>query len=297
MNNKIKSNMALLGTAIIWGGAFVAQRSGMDSMGPFMYSFFRMLFAILALLPLMLITEKRNKKKEVEIDKPKDVLIGGICVGIVYFIAANLQQIGLIYVDAGKTAFITALYILLVPIIGLFLKKKITRLNWVGAVVGVVGLYFLCIKDGFAIAGGDFIVLVGSLFWAIHILLFDYFTVRISAAKLVIMQSMVTAVLSLAVALFTEDISFGGFVDAIPTLIYSGALSAGVAFTLQAIGQKHANPITASIILSTESVFGAICGFIFLHEIMSGREFIGCGLMLVAIVVSQLPSKPLSLKK
>lgn len=297
MNNKIKSNMALLGTAIIWGGAFVAQRSGMDSMGPFMYSFFRMLFAILALLPLMLITEKRNKKKEVEIDKPKDVLIGGICVGIVYFIAANLQQIGLIYVDAGKTAFITALYILLVPIIGLFLKKKITRLNWVGAVVGVVGLYFLCIKDGIAIAGGDFIVLVGSLFWAIHILLFDYFTVRISAAKLVIMQSMVTAVLSLAVALFTEDISFGGFVDAIPTLIYSGALSAGVAFTLQAIGQKHANPITASIILSTESVFGAICGFIFLHEIMSGREFIGCGLMLVAIVVSQLPSKPLSLKK
>lgn len=291
-NSRIKANAALLGTAIIWGGAFVVQRNGMDSLGPFMFSSIRMFLGALALIPVIIVTDARNRKspEPVELDRKKDVIIGGTVAGVVYFIAANLQQVGLVSVDAGKTAFITALYILLVPIIGVFLKHKITKLNWIGAIIGVAGLYFLCIKNGFTIARGDFTVLVGSLFWAFHILTIDHFTDRVTSAKLIAAQSVVAGILSLIVALVTETSTWDGVAAAIPNLLYSGVLSAGVAFTLQAAGQKHANATTASIILSTESLFGAICGFLFLHEVMTGRELFGCALMLAAIVISQLPS-------
>ena len=291
MNKRLKSNACLLGTAIIWGGAFVVQREGMGSVGPFMFSGVRMLMAVAVLLPLVIRDAKKKKDFDPGIVKSerKYMLLGGTCAGIVYFLAANLQQVGLVSVDAGKTAFITALYILLTPLVGIFLKQKINALNWIGAVIGVFGLYFLCITKEFTIERGDLIILIGALFWALHIQTIDHFTLKTPSVNLICMQSLVAGIISLIIGFTTETNTVQGIVENIPNLFYSGVISAGLAFTLQAMGQKHANPTTASIILSTEALFGAVCGFIFLHEVMSGRELLGCGLMMAAIIISQIP--------
>lgn len=278
---------------MIWGATFVAQKSGMDTVGPFMFNCIRMFLGAAVLMPVIIISELKRKKsgQPAAGDSRKDVIAGGLATGVVYFFAANLQQVGLVSVDAGKTAFITALYILLVPLLGVFLKHKVTKQNWIGAVIGTAGLYLLCITDGFSIAKGDFIVLIGALFWAIHILVVDYFTVSVSSAKLIAGQSLVAGVMSLTVSLLTETNSWAGIIENAPSLLYAGILASGIAYTLQAEGQKFANPSTASIILSTESLFGAVSGFLFLHEVMTGRELTGCVLMLAAIIVSQIPSR------
>lgn len=278
---------------MIWGATFVAQKSGMDTVGPFMFNCIRMFLGAAVLMPVIIIGELKRKKsgQPAAGDSRKDVIAGGLATGVVYFFAANLQQVGLVSVDAGKTAFITALYILLVPLLGVFLKHKVTKQNWIGAVIGTAGLYLLCITDGFSIAKGDFIVLIGALFWAIHILVVDHFTVSVSSAKLIAGQSLVAGVMSLTVSLLTETNTWAGIIENAPSLLYAGILASGIAYTLQAEGQKFANPSTASIILSTESLFGAVSGFLFLHEVMTGRELTGCVLMLAAIIVSQIPSR------
>lgn len=290
---RLKGNVILLCTAMIWGATFVAQKSGMDTVGPFMFNCIRMFLGAAVLMPVIIIGELKRKKsgQPAAGDSRKDVIAGGLATGVVYFFAANLQQVGLVSVDAGKTAFITALYILLVPLLGVFLKHKVTKQNWIGAVIGTAGLYLLCITDGFSIAKGDFIVLIGALFWAIHILVVDHFTVSVSSAKLIAGQSLVAGVMSLTVSLLTETNTWAGIIENAPSLLYAGILASGIAYTLQAEGQKFANPSTASIILSTESLFGAVSGFLFLHEVMTGRELTGCVLMLAAIIVSQIPSR------
>ncbi|MDO4833496.1 MAG: DMT family transporter [Bacillota bacterium] len=292
MNQNFRSNACLLGTAILWGFAFVAQRDGMGDMGPFMFSAIRMLLGTVSLIPIFLFTDKRKKARGEKITHMNEGFLwkGGIAAGIIIFIAGNLQQVGLVSVDAGKTAFITALYILLVPLFGIFLKHRTSLLNWIAVAVGVVGLYFLCVKSGFSIAWGDLLVLIGAFFWAFHILVFDHFAPKVDVAKLVAIQFLVAGLISLAVALITETNAVSDILAAAPNLLYTGIGSSALAFTLQGLGQKHANPTVASIILSCESMFGAVFGAIFLHEVLAGRELLGCVLMMIAILLAQIPS-------
>ncbi|MGI6766632.1 MAG: DMT family transporter [Lentihominibacter sp.] len=298
MNKKITSNVFLMGTAIIWGFAFVAQRDSMGNMGPFMFSGIRMLLGSLTLVPIFIFADNRRKKRgefdnitaEDRAEERKNLKKGGIAAGIIIFIAANLQQVGLVTVDAGKTAFITALYILLVPLCGIFLKNKTSVFNWIAAIIGAIGLYFLCITDSFSIAWGDLLVLIGAFFWAFHILVFDRFAPKVDVFKLVSIQFLVAGVISLFVAFATETNTLAAIWEEAPNIVYAGMLSSAIAFSLQGLGQKHANPTVASVILSTESMFGAIFGAIFLHEVLAGRELLGCILMMVAILLAQIPS-------
>ncbi len=298
MNKSLKSSLCLLCTAIIWGFAFVAQRHGMGAMGPFMFSAIRMLLGSLTLLPMFLISDSIQKRRddfesptEEEKKKGRKLLwTGGALAGFIIFIASNLQQVGLVSVDAGKTAFITALYILLVPLCGIFLKQKTSLMNWIAAIIGAVGLYFLCMKNGFTIAWGDLLVLIGAFFWAFHILVFDRYAPRVNVMKLVAIQFLIAGIISLVVALIYEDNTVGDILTAAPNWLYTGIMSSAFAFTLQGLGQKHANPTVASVILSTEAMFGAIFGAIVLHEVLAGRELVGCILMMCAILLAQIPS-------
>lgn len=311
MNKKIQSTIFLLLTAIIWGFAFVAQRAGMDFVGPFLFSTLRMFIGSLALLPVILIADRLEKNKpviahemtaaEIALSKKsgfdkfynthKSLIIGGICCGIVMFFATNFQQVGLMFTTAAKTGFITTLYIVLVPVFGIALKQRVGMNAWIGVAVATVGLYFLCITESFTIAFGDLVVLMGASFWAAHILFIDHFAPKVNVLKLVCFQSFIAGLLSLIVTLFREEIIWNSILQAGPSLLYVGIFSSAVAYTCQAFGQKHANPTAASIILSTESVFAAIGGVLILHEMLSGREWLGCAFMFVAVIVTQLPSK------
>ena len=291
MNKQIKASACLLATAIIWGLGIVIQKDGMGSIGPFLYSALRMLIGSITLCVMFLVNDKIHGK--VSVDKTsqpdKTLYIGGIVTGILMFFAANLQQIGLVYTNAGKTAFITALYMLLVPIIGILLKHKTNINNWIGAVIGAVGLYFLCVTTQFTVATGDVIVFIGSFCWAAHILAVNHFAPKVDVIRLMCIQFIVSGIMSLAAAVFTEEIILTDILSCVPGLLYTGIVSTALASALQGIGQKYAHPTTASILLSTESLFATICGFIFLNEVMNGRELIGCILMLLAVILSQLP--------
>ena len=291
MNKQIKASACLLATAIIWGLGIVIQKDGMGSIGPFLYSALRMLIGSVTLCVMLLVNDKIHGK--VSVDKTsqpdKTLYIGGIVTGILMFFAANLQQIGLVYTNAGKTAFITALYMLLVPIIGILLKHKTNINNWIGAIIGAVGLYFLCVTTQFTVATGDVIVFIGSFCWPAHILAVNHFAPKVDVIRLMCIQFIVSGIMSLAAAVFTEEIILTDILSCVPGLLYTGIVSTALASALQGIGQKYAHPTTASILLSTESLFATICGFIFLNEVMNGRELIGCILMLLAVILSQLP--------
>ena len=291
MNKQIKANACLLATAIIWGLGIVIQKDGMGSIGPFLYSALRMLIGSVTLCVMFLVNDKLHGKVSVDKNSQSDktLYIGGIVTGILMFFAANLQQIGLVYTTAGKTAFITALYMLLVPIIGILLKHKTNINNWIGAVIGAVGLYFLCVTTQFTVTTGDVIVFIGSFCWAAHILAVNHFAPKVDVIRLMCIQFIVSGIMSLAAAVFTEEIILADILSCVPGLLYTGIVSTALASALQGIGQKYAHPTTASILLSTESLFATICGFIFLNEVMNGRELIGCILMLLAVILSQLP--------
>lgn len=297
MNKKIKSTIFLMLTAIIWGTAFVAQREGMSSVGPFMFSALRMYLGTLTLLPIIYVTGAWNARsgntlqisEGVKLANRKTLIQGGLWCGVIIFFAANFQQVGLVSTSAGKTAFITTLYILLVPLIGIFLKHKLNRNIWIGVFIGTLGLYFLCITESFSIAFGDLVVLIGAFFWAFHILCMDYYAPKVMVTKLIAIQFFISGTLSLIVSLFSEPLVAAEIMAAMPTIVYTGIMSSGLAFTFQGLGQKDANPTTASIILSTEALFGAVAGYLFLQEIFTQREFIGCVLMFAAVIIAQLP--------
>lgn len=291
MNKQIKASACLLATAIIWGLGIVIQKDGMGSIGPFLYSALRMLIGSVTLCVMFLVNDKLHGKVSVDKNSQSDktLYIGGIVTGILMFFAANLQQIGLVYTTAGKTAFITALYMLLVPIIGILLNHKTNINNWIGAVIGAVGLYFLCVTTQFTVTTGDVIVFIGSFCWAAHILAVNHFAPKVDVIRLMCIQFIVSGIMSFAAAVFTEEIILADILSCVPGLLYTGIVSTALASALQGIGQKYAHPTTASILLSTESLFATICGFIFLNEVMNGRELIGCILMLLAVILSQLP--------
>ena len=288
-NQSYKSDLLLLLTAAIWGFAFVAQRAGMEFVGPFTFNGIRFALGSISLLPLLLL--KGNQRKNPDDFKnswSKDLLISGLLLGFVLFLAATFQQVGMVYTSAGKAGFITGLYVILVPVISIFMKKKTSVNIWVGAIIAVFGLYFLSVKENFGIENGDLLVLVSALFFALHILLISNFSPRMSAIRLSVVQFAVCSMLSLSTAFFTETIILENILKAAIPIIYGGVFSVGVAYTLQIVGQKHAHASAASIILSLESVFAVFGGWLILSEQLSVRGMAGCLLMLLGMVLSQI---------
>lgn len=293
MNKSVKSTILLLMAAIIWGSAFVAQRSGMDSIGPFYFCALRSITGAFALWIVYLITDKASlKSKQSDEEKKsenKHVLKGGLICGAIIFLAMNSQQLGLVSVDAGKSGFLTALYIVLVPIMGIFLRHKTTLFTWLGAGLSVIGLYLLCITTEFSIEDGDAILLIGALFWAIHILCINHFAPKVNVIKLNALQFFIAGIISLVVAVFREPISIEAVTGAAAAILYTSIGSTAIAFTLQAMAQKYANPTAAAITMSTEALWAVVFGFIILGETLTSREMIGCVFMLAAVILSQLP--------
>lgn len=290
VTKEIKSVFILLLTAAIWGFAFVAQRVGMGFLGAFTFNGIRFALGSISLLPVIYFFDKKfkleNSAERVDADI-KTTIKSGVIAGCILYIAASLQQVGLIYTTAAKAGFITSLYIVLVPILGIFLKQKTHSTTWLGAITAAVGLYFLSINEGFTIEFGDLLQVIGALFWAVHIQLIDKFVKNVDAIKLSSTQFATCSVLSLITAFIFEDISMSGVVSAIVPLLYGGVMSAGVAYTLQAVGQRYAKPSHAAIALSMEAVFAAIGGILILNETMSLRGYLGCALMLAGMLISQ----------
>ena len=291
-------------TALIWGTAFVAQKSGMDSVSPVAFNGIRTLIGGIALLPVIYIMAKVAKSKgtyhEETPQEKKTLWIGGICCGLALCAAGNIQQIGMCYTTAGKTGFITALYVILVPLLGLILKQKIRPIFWACVVASAVGLYLLCIpaEGGFGgVNKGDLIILLCSLMFAFHILTIDHFSPKADGVKMSCIQFFVAGGLS-CLLMFIIDPALGFTLPTLANLqagwfeiMYAGVMSCGVAYTFQVVAQKDVEPTLASMILCLESVFAVIAGAIILGETMGAREIIGCLLMFVAIIVSQIPSK------
>lgn len=286
MKTKIKSTILLFLTAIIWGFAFVAQRVGAEFVGAFTFNGIRFLLGSLSLIPVILIFEKERLNKQ----KIIKILVPGLLAGVVLFIASSLQQFGVEWTgSAGKAGFLTGLYIVLVPIFRFFMGKKTSIFTFFGAIFALVGLFFLCMTESeLKFGAGDIVLIIGAVFWAAHILIVDRYVKDISPLKFSMLQFLVCGTLSIIFAIFTETIEFSAIKSAGIPILYGGLMSVGVAYTCQILGQKDADPTFASIVFSTESVFSAIGGAIILHEIMSGRGYLGCILIFAGIVLSQL---------
>ena len=307
MNGKLKNDLLLLLTAFIWGSAFIAQSSGADLVGPFTFNAFRYALGAIALTPVIALMDKKRKANgtsAVDTSKAADetgffktgerrtLIVGGILTGIVLFASSGIQQYAIAYTTAAKSGFITTLYVILVPIMGIFLKHKIRPIVWPCAVLGIIGLYLLAIQPGtFSFGKGEFYTLICAVGFSCHIMLIDFLSPKVDGVKLSRLQFITTSVLSFIVMFFTEDVVMKDVLSAGTSLIYAGVFSSGVAYTLQIVAQKNAEPAVASLILSLESVFAAICGALFLHEYLNGRELLGCTLVFAATIIAQLPAK------
>lgn len=288
-----RANLLLTLTAAIWGFAFVAQRAGMEFVGPFTFNGLRFAIGGLVLLPFILSPVARLGVANPHPTQTtrRMLLIGGFLSGAVLFAAATLQQMGLVYTTAGKAGFITGLYVVLVPVLGLALGQRTSAFTWLGVALATVGLYLLSVRGDFTIALGDLLVLVGAFFWAIHILVLGHFSPRTDATRLALLQFLTCAVLSLLAAVLFETITLASIEGALLPILYAGIMSVGVGYTLQVFGQRQARPSHVAILLSLESVFAVIGGWLLLNEQLSGRALLGCGLMLLGIIVSQLIDK------
>lgn len=290
---KIKNGIMLVLTAFIWGTAFVAQSVGMDYLGPFTFNGVRSLIGGAALLPCIWLFQKGKGKAT---EKPsrgarKELIAGGIACGLLLFAASSLQQIGIQYTTAGKAGFITAFYIVIVPVLGIFLHKKIGWKVWGAVAIALAGLYFLCITEKVAMGKGDILIFLCALVFSIHILVIDYFSPKVDGVKMSCIQFFVCGIVSLPPMFFKETPKIGAMVEGWAPLLYAGVLSCGVAYTLQIIGQKNVNPAVASLILILESCFYVLAGWMVLGEKLSVRESVGCVLMFAAIILAQLPDR------
>lgn len=294
MNKFVLRQSALLFlTAAIWGVAFVAQSAGMAYIGPFTYNGVRSILGGLVLLPCIGFLDriKDGGEHAGEAKAGKQLFVGGLCCGLILFAASSFQQLGIQYTSVGKAGFITAMYILLVPIMGLFIHKKVGLKVWIGVVFAVCGLYLLCMRGGLKLEKGDAMVLVCAVIFSLHILVIDYFSPRVDGVRMACIQFWVCGILSMVFAFVLETPRPDSILAAWKPVCYGGIMSCGVAYTLQIVGQKDMNPTVASLILSLESVVSVIAGFLILHQTMSRRELLGCCLMVVAIVLAQLPEQ------
>jgi len=285
------SELLLLLAAIVWGFAFVAQKVGMESLGPMAYNGIRFLVGSASLLPVIWFFNRKSSYSETKQQKKSYLWIAGIISGMVLFVAASIQQIGIVYTTAGNAGFITSIYVILVPVFGLFLKQKVNVQTWIGALVALIGLYFLSVSEGLSLVIGDALVLGSAFFWAAQVLLASYYAPRVNIIKLAAIQFALTGILSLVISFFTETYGLQNIYDAAIPILYGGILSVGLAFTLQLIAQKNVIPSHAAIILSTESLFAAIGGWLILSEQLTSIEIFGATLMLMGVILSQLKFK------
>lgn len=306
-------------TAMVWGGSFVAQKSGMELIGPFAFNGIRTIIGGIVLIPLIMVLDRMKSKKQAsapavkadaadsalsETDKKNDqklLITGSICCGLALLVAGMLQQIGMMYTTAGKAGFITALYVVLVPIFGRILGKKIRPLIWLCVLASAFGLYLLCMpaSGGFGhINKGDLIVLACALCFAVHILLIDYFSPKVDGVRLSCLQFFIAGILCVILMFPLDPVlgydipSLSQLLDAWIPIVYAGALSCGAGYTMQIVAQADTDPAVASMILCLESVFAVIAGMLILGESLSLREAAGCIIMFAAILAAQLPAKP-----
>lgn len=272
-------------TAAIWGFAFVAQRAGMEFIGPFTFNGIRFLLGSASLVPLIF---WMKYKKADPSAKQKNILKGGLLAGLVLFIGASLQQTGMVYTTAGKAGFITGFYVILVPLIGIFIGQHITKLLWIGAFIALAGLYLLTVSGPFILQKGDFLILLSALFWAIHVQLINKLVDTHAALPLSAFQFAICGILSLTTGFIFETITIDTILQAMWPLLYGGLMSVGIAYTMQVVAQQHVHPAYASIILSFETVFAVIGGWLLLNEMLSLRSLAGCLLMLAGIIIVQV---------
>ncbi|MBQ9911569.1 MAG: DMT family transporter [Firmicutes bacterium] len=289
MKDSLKGSLLLFITAFIWGIAFAFQRSGMEYIGPITFMAARCFLAVIFLAVLCMAVYGPSKAFKFN----RATLAGGLGCGVLMTVANNLQQMGMVYTEAGKAGFITAMYILIVPILNvLIFRRKEPVKTWIAVLLGILGLYLLCASGTASIDKGDILVFGCAVFFSGHILCSDRFAAKAEIIKMSFLQFLVSFVLSTVTALLTEDVSFAAIWDGRIAVAYCGILSAGVGYTLQIFGQKSVKPAAASLIMSFESVFAVIGGWLLLHETLSARELLGCAVMFAAIVLVQLqPAK------
>ncbi len=285
-----KSPLLLVLASVIWGVAFVAQSVGMEHVGPFTFNGVRNLLGSLVLVPVIFFFSKKKETSESS-ESSKTLWIGGIMCGVFLCVASSLQQIGLQYTTVGKAGFLTAMYIVVVPIFGLFLKKKCSCFVGISILLAIIGLYLLSIKDGLHIGKGDTYVILCAVVFSLQILAVDHFAPKCDCIKLASIQFLVCGVISSVIALIIETPSVEGILAAWLPIAYAGVLSSGVAYTLQIVGQKEMNPTVASLIFSLESVVSVLAGWAILNQTLSTRELCGCVIMFIAIILAQLPEK------
>ncbi len=284
----IRADLLMLLAAAIWGFAFVAQREGMETMGPFLFNTARFFIGTVFLFPIVWYISKNNKTPTDKETSTKKLLFAGTVAGLFLFIASSFQQVGIQYTTAGKAGFITGLYIFFVPLIGIFFGQKTGSGTWLGAFIAVIGLYLLSINEDFSIARGDLLQLICAVFFAAHVLVIGYVAKRMDPLKLSLIQYFVSGVLSFFIAIAIEVISWQMIVDTAIPLLYAGIMSIGVGYTLQVVAQQHAKSSHAAIILGLEGAFAVLGGWLILDENLSTRGLIGCGLMLSGMFLSQL---------
>ena len=286
---QLRNAFLLLLTATIWGSAFVAQSVGMDYVGPFTFTCVRNIIGGAVLIPCIWLLGKINKRDERKV-VTKAELTGGIFCGLALCAASNLQQVGMLHTTVGKAGFITALYVVIVPILGLFFKKRVSLVVWFCVLLSVVGLYLLCMTEGdFSLGYGDFLMLLCAVLFSVHIMIIDYFSPKGDGVVISCIQFFVCEIVSGVLMFLRETPVWSDIMAAKYPILYAGVLSSGVAYTLQVVAQKDINPTVASLILCLESVVSAIAGWLILHEVLSGRELTGCVLMFAAIVLAQIP--------
>lgn len=292
---QVKNSLLLLLTATIWGTAFVAQSVGMDYVEPFTFTFARSIIGGIVLIPCIYFLRwlKKREDKDAGVNRlfvTKIEWIGGICCGLALCAASNFQQIGISYTTVGKAGFITALYVVIVPIMGLFFKRKVSFVVWICVALSVIGLYLLCMTEGsFTLAYGDLLVLVCAILFSIHIMVIDHFSPKGDGVVMSCIQFFVCGIVSGIIMLFVESPDLGNIMAAKMPILYAGVLSSGVGYTLQVVGQKDMNPTIASLIMCLESVVSVLAGWLILGEALSNRELLGCVLMFAAIVLAQMP--------
>jgi drug/metabolite transporter (DMT)-like permease len=289
MNSRVlKANFLLLVAALVWGATFVAQKRGMDTIGPIAFTGLRFLLGAACLAPIAWMQIKNRKAPFAGSDQKWMPLKGILAAGLLMFLGINLQQIGLVHTTAGKAGFITGLYVVFVPILGLFWRQKVGAWGWTGILLALAGLYFLSMTSSFVLAYGDSLILACAFAWAGHVLVLGHFSPKMDSFVLAFGQAAVCAVLSLFAAFIVEDFSLGDIWLTRYSLFFGGVASVGIGFTLQVIGQKDSPPAHAAVILQLEAVFAAFFGWLFLAEVMSSRSLLGAALMLTGMLAAQL---------
>lgn len=285
-SKQTKSSLLLVLTALIWGMAFAAQSAGMDYVGPFTFNAIRLLIGAVAVLPC--VTWQRAAVDKTMI---KTAVIGGICCGIALAFSSLMQQIGIMYTTVGKAGFITSLYIVIVPILGMAAGKRVPSAVWISVIIALAGMYLLCLSEGISINKGDLYMIISAVGFSFHILIIDYFSPKTSGVMISCIQFLIAGIISGILMFLWEKPDMASILNAKVSILYAGIMSCGVAYTLQIVAQKDMNPAVASLILSLESVFALLAGWLLLKEVLSSRELLGCLLVFLAIILAQLPAK------